>query len=100
MRELAHGAKVARVCEVENRPKLCQPILNRCTRQGDAMISIQPANRRGLLCISVLDILSFVQTDRVPSNSAQFTLIQMGKRVGGQNQIVLANDFLAKRCSF
>ena len=83
MRELAHGAEIAGVREVEDRPQLGQAILNRRSRQRDTVIPIQTANSSSLLGISIFNILSFVQTDRVPSNSAQLTLIQMGKRVGG-----------------
>ena len=77
MGKLTETAEVARIQEVKDGPKLAQSIFDWCSCQCNPVPGTQISDGRGLLRVSILDILRFVETDGIPRNRRKLRFIQM-----------------------
>jgi hypothetical protein len=67
--ELGLFAEVAGAEEVEDRPEIAEPVLDRGAGQGEAVRRRELEDRLGLGGLGVLDVLGLVNHDPVPGHA-------------------------------
>ena len=86
--EGAAGIEQAGVEEVQDRPQLVQPVLDRRARERDPVAGRQRAGRLRAARERVLDLLRLVQHQHPPLRLAQQPPVARQQRVGGQHHVV------------